>query len=29
MMCVSAGGSVGEMACRRWEGAGCRGHVVG
>lgn len=29
MMCVSAGRSVGEMACRRCEGIGSRGQVVG
>ncbi len=28
-MCVSAGKSVGEIACRRCEGIGSRGHVVG
>ncbi len=28
-MCVSAGKSVGEIAWRRWEGIGSRGHVVG
>ncbi len=29
MMCVSAGKSVGEIAWRRCEGIGSRGHVVG
>ncbi len=29
IMCVSAGKSVGEIAWRRWEGIGSRGHVVG
>ncbi len=29
MMCVSAGKSEGEIAWRRWEGIGSRGHVVG
>ncbi len=28
-MCVSAGKSVGEIALRRCEGIGSRGHVVG
>ncbi len=28
-MCVSAGKSVGEIAWRRCEGIGSRGHVVG
>ncbi len=28
MMCVSAGKSVGEIAWRRCEGIGSRGHVV-
>ncbi len=29
MMCVSAGKSVGEIAWRRCEGIGSRGHIVG
>ncbi len=29
MICVSAGKSVGEIACRRCEGMGSRGKVVG
>jgi len=29
IMCVSAGKSVGEIAWRRCEGIGSRGHVVG
>ncbi len=29
MMCVSAGKSAGEIAWRRCEGIGSRGHVVG
>ncbi len=29
IMCVSAGKSVGEIAWRRCEGIGARGHVVG
>ncbi len=29
MMCVSAERSKGEIACRRCEGIGSRGHVVG
>ncbi len=29
IMCVSAGKSVGEIAWRRFEGIGSRGHVVG
>ncbi len=29
MMCVSAGKTVGEIAWRRCEGIGSRGHVVG
>ncbi len=29
LICVSAGKSVGEIAWRRWEGIGSRGHVVG
>ncbi len=29
IMCVSAGRSVGEIAWRRCEGIGSRGHVVG
>ncbi len=29
MMCVNAGKSVGEIAWRRCEGIGSRGHVVG
>jgi len=29
MGCVSAGRKVGEMACRRCEGMGSRGQVVG
>ncbi len=29
MMCVSAGKSMGEIAWRRCEGIGSRGHVVG
>ncbi len=29
MMCVSAGKSVGEIAWRKFEGIGSKGHVVG
>ncbi len=29
MMCVSAGKGEGEIAWRRYEGIGSRGHVVG